>query len=74
MAYGPAEIDEVLTDRAADFRKSFGTGMLIPLLGNGLLTAEGDEWLRHRRLTSGRSTGASRGLRTCDGPVRGGCG
>jgi cytochrome P450 len=53
VAYGPAEIDEVLTDRAADFRKSFGTRMLIPLLGNGLLTAEGDEWLRHRRLTSG---------------------
>ena len=52
MAYGPAEIHEVLVDRAADFRKSFGTRMLIPLLGNGLLTAEGDEWLRHRRLAS----------------------
>lgn len=53
VAYGPAEIEEVLTERAADFRKSFGTRMLTPLLGNGLLTAEGDEWLRHRRLTSG---------------------
>ena len=52
MAYGPAEIQEVLVDRAADFRKSFGTRMLIPLLGNGLLTADGDEWLRHRRLAS----------------------
>jgi cytochrome P450 len=52
IAYGPAEIDELLTDRAADFRKSFGTRMLIPLLGNGLLTAEGAEWLRHRRLAS----------------------
>ena len=52
MAYGPAEIEEVLVDHAADFRKSFGTRMLIPLLGNGLLTAEGDEWLRHRRLAS----------------------
>jgi cytochrome P450 len=52
MAYGPAEIEEVLVDRAADFRKSFGTRMLIPLLGHGLLTAEGDEWLRHRRLAS----------------------
>lgn len=52
IAFGPAEIDELLTDHAADFRKSFGTRMLIPLLGNGLLTAEGDEWLRHRRLAS----------------------
>ncbi len=52
MAYGPAEIEEVLVERAADFRKSFGTRMLIPLLGQGLLTAEGDEWLRHRRLAS----------------------
>jgi cytochrome P450 len=52
MAFGPAEIDELFTDRAVDFRKSFGTRMLIPLLGNGLLTAEGDEWLRHRRLAS----------------------
>ncbi|HET8787083.1 MAG TPA: cytochrome P450 [Candidatus Limnocylindrales bacterium] len=52
-AFGPAEIDELLTDRAGEFRKSFGTRMLIPLLGHGLLTAEGDEWLRHRRLASG---------------------
>lgn len=52
MAYGPAEIEEVLVDRAVDFRKSFGTRMLIPLLGQGLLTADGDEWLRHRRLAS----------------------
>ena len=52
MAYGPAKIEEVLVERAGDFRKSFGTRMLIPLLGNGLLTAEGDEWLRHRRMAS----------------------
>src|SRR5262245_26992738 len=52
VAFGPAEIEEVLVERAADFRKSFGTRMLIPLLGHGLLTAEGDEWLRHRRLAS----------------------
>jgi cytochrome P450 len=52
LAFGPAEIEEVLVERAADFRKSFGTRMLIPLLGRGLLTAEGDEWLRHRRLAS----------------------
>ena len=52
MAYGPAEIEEVLVERAPNFRKSFGTRMLIPLLGNGLLTAEGDDWLRHRRMAS----------------------
>jgi cytochrome P450 len=52
VAFGPAEIEEVLVDHAADFRKSFGTRMLIPLLGRGLLTAEGVEWLRHRRLAS----------------------
>src|SRR5215212_2023043 len=51
-AFGPAEIEQVLVEHAADFRKSFGTRMLIPLLGHGLLTAEGDEWLRHRRLAS----------------------
>jgi cytochrome P450 len=52
VAFGPSEIEEVLVERSADFRKSFGTRMLIPLLGRGLLTAEGDEWLRHRRLAS----------------------
>ncbi len=52
VAFGPAEIEEVLVTAPADFRKSFGTRMLIPLLGRGLLTAEGDEWLRHRRLAS----------------------
>jgi cytochrome P450 len=52
VAFGPAEIEEVLVDRATDFRKSFGTRMLIPLLGRGLLTNEGEDWLRHRRLAS----------------------
>jgi cytochrome P450 len=51
-AFGPKEIEEVLVDRAVDYRKSFGTRMLIPLLGRGLLTAEGGEWLLHRRLAS----------------------
>ena len=52
MAFGPAEVEELLITRAGDFRKSIGTRMLSPLLGRGLLTAEGDDWLRHRRLAA----------------------
>jgi cytochrome P450 len=52
MAFGPAEASELLIEHSRDFRKSIGTRMLIPLLGNGLLTAEGDEWLGNRRLAA----------------------
>jgi cytochrome P450 len=52
FALGPAEVEEVLVTRNKDFRKSLGTRILIPLLGNGLLTAEADSWLRQRRLAS----------------------
>jgi cytochrome P450 len=52
VAFGPAEIEDVLVAHAADFRKSFGTRMLIPLLGQGLLTAEGPDWLAHRRMAA----------------------
>jgi cytochrome P450 len=51
-AFGPAEIEEVLVDHAGDYRKSLGTRMLMPLLGRGLLTADGEDWLRHRRLAA----------------------
>ena len=65
VAFGPAEIDELLTDRA-DLRKSFGTRMLIPLLGNGLLTAEGasgcaiDDWPRVPSTATGSPRTAER--------------
>jgi cytochrome P450 len=52
MAFGPAEVEELFIDRAGDYRKSIGTRILIPLLGHGLLTAEGEEWRRHRRLAA----------------------
>jgi cytochrome P450 len=52
MAFGPREIEELLIERSGDYRKSVGTRMLTPLLGRGLLTAEGEDWLRHRRLAA----------------------
>ncbi|HET7473306.1 MAG TPA: cytochrome P450 [Candidatus Limnocylindrales bacterium] len=52
MAFGPAEVEELFIERAADYRKSIGTRMLIPLLGHGLLTAEGEAWRTQRRLAA----------------------
>jgi len=41
---------EVLVDQAASFRKSAGLQFLRPLLGDGLLTAEGEPHRQHRKL------------------------
>src|ERR1041384_4058442 len=41
---------EVLVDQAARFKKSVGMQFLRPLLGDGLLTAEGEPHRRHRKL------------------------
>jgi cytochrome P450 len=41
---------EVLVDDAASYHKSPGIGFLRPLLGDGLLTAEGEPHRRHRKL------------------------
>lgn len=46
----PELVDEVLVTRNHDFRKHVGARRLGSLLGNGLLLAEGDFWLRQRRL------------------------
>jgi cytochrome P450 len=40
----------VLVDQAASFRKSAGLQFLRPLLGDGLLTAEGEPHRQHRKL------------------------
>jgi len=41
---------QILVDEAAAFRKSAGLQFLMPLLGEGLLTAEGATHKRHRKL------------------------
>ncbi|MGE0872729.1 MAG: cytochrome P450, partial [Kofleriaceae bacterium] len=41
---------EVLVDHADAFRKSAGLQFMVPVLGAGLLTAEGDLHKRHRKL------------------------
>lgn len=47
----PDAARHVLMDNAANFSKeSRGFGLLRKLIGNGLLTSEGDVWRRHRRI------------------------
>jgi cytochrome P450 len=41
---------EVLVDQAANFQKSVGIKFLMPLLGDGLLTSEGETHRQHRKL------------------------
>lgn len=46
----PDLIEEVLVRSVARFRKDADTRDLGSILGNGLLTSEGEAWKRHRRL------------------------
>ncbi len=46
----PAVIESVLITRAREFRKHFALRLNRGILNNGLLTSEGDFWLRQRRL------------------------
>ena len=46
----PEVIESVLVTQARQFRKHFGLRINPIVLGNGLLTSEGDFWLRQRRL------------------------
>jgi cytochrome P450 len=46
----PRLIEEVLVTHVQDFRKSSGTRRLRSLIGEGLLTSDGEPWRRQRRL------------------------
>src|SRR5437588_8025585 len=52
--YHPNEIEYVLATNAKNFIKSMSlrSNFFQRLVGNGLLTSQGDEWKRQRRLTS----------------------
>ena len=41
---------EVLVEKDASFKKSAGLSFLMPLLGEGLLTSEGEVHKKHRKL------------------------
>ncbi|HXH22943.1 MAG TPA: cytochrome P450 [Dehalococcoidia bacterium] len=46
----PDDIKHVLQDNNQNYRKGFSYEVLKPVLGQGLLTNEGESWLRQRRL------------------------
>jgi cytochrome P450 len=50
LLFHPDAIEETLIAKYQFFRKHFALRLNPLVLGNGLLTSEGDEWLRHRRL------------------------
>jgi len=47
----PELMEEVLVTQARHYIKHFGARSYKPVLGNGLVTSEGDLWLRQRRLS-----------------------
>jgi cytochrome P450 len=51
FANSPAAIQHVLQDNAANYRKSRFYEILRPMLGNGLVTSNGAEWQRQRRMS-----------------------
>src|SRR3954470_759129 len=48
----PDLIEQVLVTQSKNFIKHFGLRMYKPVLGNGLVTSEGDFWRRQRKLSA----------------------
>src|SRR4051812_21243502 len=48
----PDLIEQVLVTQSKNFIKHFGLQMYKPILGNGLVTSEGDFWRRQRKLSA----------------------
>jgi cytochrome P450 len=48
----PDLIEQVLVTQAKHFIKHFGLRMYMPILGNGLVTSEGELWRRQRKLSA----------------------
>jgi cytochrome P450 len=51
LASHPDLVEQVLVTDAKHYVKHFGARMYKPVLGNGLVTSEGDFWLRQRKLS-----------------------
>src|SRR6476661_8198498 len=51
LASHPDLVERVLVTDARHYIKHFGARLYKPVLGNGLVTSEGDFWLRQRRLS-----------------------
>lgn len=63
----PDLIEQVLVTQAKNFVKHFGLRMYMPILGNGLVTSEGEFWRRQRKLSApafqaGRLAGYARDM------------
>ena len=54
----PDLIEQVLVTQARHFVKHFGLRVYKPVLGNGLVTSEGDFWRRQRKLSAPAFQGA----------------
>jgi cytochrome P450 len=52
MLSDPDMVEELLVGRHRDCVKDSGTRVLMPLIGNGLLTSEGEFWRRQRKLAA----------------------